>query len=127
MLSTHHVVQNCLRRMVLHQRNVLVGRCVKDNIWSVLFEYSLDRTAVPDTRYNLDDVLEAFLYLTSDLIETVFVLVEQNDLRRLKLTELANELRPNRSSGAGHQYSAAAIRMRQLLEVLWMNDAVTSE
>ena len=106
---------------MLHQRHMLVGGGVEHDLRPVKLEELLHHIEIADIGDDLDDVLEVFLDLARDLVEIVFVLVEQNQLRRLEPAQLPNQLRSDRAAGAGHENPAAAVGPRQLLEILGMS------
>ena len=76
--GAHHVVQHRLARVVLHERHMLVGGGVEDDLRPVPLEELLHHVAVADVGDDLDDVLEGLPDLAGDLVEAVFVLVQED-------------------------------------------------
>ena len=102
------IVLHGLARVVLHERHVLVGGGVKDDLRTVLDHHSVEPGDVGHIADN--GVNEASCPRVGEICrngeQTVFVALVENQVGRKEGGDLATKLRPDRSAGASHHHSA---------------------
>ena len=102
----HHVIQNGFGRVVLHERHMLVGGGMKHDLRPVKREELFHDVEIADVRDHFDHLLEVFAYFARDLVKVVFVLIQKNQLRRLKPLQLPDEFGSDRATSAGDENPA---------------------
>src|SRR5690625_1470797 len=104
-LHAADVVEHGLFGVILHQRYVLMGRRMEDNIRTITPEDMLERPEIPhvgDDRTPLH-IGEETRCLTVDLVNAVLAAAQQQELLWMESGDLPDELGPDRSARAGHQ------------------------
>ena len=105
--GAQHVVLHGLTGVVLHERHVLVGRRVEDDLGPVPLEAVADDALVghraDDDRERHPQLGRLGLHLVEQLVGRVLVDVEDDDLARPGLDELTDQLRADGATTAGDQ------------------------
>ena len=110
------VVFDGLAGAVLHERHMLVGRCVVDDVGLVLFE---DLEHLPRVAHGTDqrDEIELgvlFLEFQLYIIGIVFVDVEDDEALRMMVRDLPAELAANRSAATRDEHGLAVKERKDL-------------
>ena len=111
-----HVPRTCdvhsdrFARVLLHQRDVLVGSGVEHHLRPVLPEHVVQSRLLPhvaDHRHEVK-VLIPFLELEAQVVHRGLAVVEQHELLRAERSQLAAQLGADGACGAGHHHGLAA-------------------
>ena len=103
--GAHDVVLDRFVRAHLHERYVLVSRCMENHVRLILLHHAADTVRVPAGADEGHEVQLRVLHeeLLLDAVRVILIDVEDDELLRLVACDLTAELRADRSATAGDE------------------------
>jgi len=112
--GTNDVVQDRLGGVGLHDRHVFVSGGMENDLGMGVVENAGQAVLVSDISNHLAaSARQDVSHLQPEFEKRILVLVEHDELLRVKEAELANQLRPDRAGRAGDEHPLAVVRLSQ--------------
>ena len=111
-LGTEYIIKNSFYTVVLHQRNVFVRGCIDNDLWMISLKYFFKCFSVGDRTYfnlQIQTVSICYLQFLLNIICSVFIDIQNNDLFRIHFCQLSAEFWANGTAATCDQNNFSSI------------------